>query len=94
MFRELSTISDDIHDFINDVCSAISKLKIDLKKEFKDELAKLIHELNKKLTTVRTRLQGHDQVITDAEGRISDVETSCSEKCPAVPAERATQTAG
>lgn len=76
LLRELSTISNDIRDFKNDIHSAISDLKGDLKKDFKDELATLRHELNQKLTEVGTRLQCHDQAITEAEERISDVETS------------------
>lgn len=76
LFRELSTISNNIRDFKNDVHLAISELKGDLKKDFKDELATLRHELNEKLTEVGTRLQGHDQAITDAEERISAMETS------------------
>ncbi len=60
LLRELSTISNNIRDLKNDVHTAISDLKGDLKKDFKDELATLRHKLNQKLTEVGTRPQGHD----------------------------------
>lgn len=76
LLQKLSAISTNIRDFPNDIHSAISDLKVDLKKDFKDELATLRHELTQKLADVGTRLQGHDLAITEAEERISDMETS------------------
>ncbi|KAM9358436.1 uncharacterized protein ABDE67_003935 [Symphorus nematophorus] len=51
-------------------------LSVDLRKDFKDELTSLRHELNQKLTQIETMLQDHGQAITEAEERISDMETS------------------
>jgi len=75
LLQEMSNISKNIRDFKDDIHSAIFDLKEDVKKDFKEELATLKQELDQKLTQVGTTLQVHDQAITEAEERISDMET-------------------
>ena len=75
LLQEMSNISKNIRDFKDDIHSAIFDLKEDVKKDFKEELATLKQELDQKLTHVGTTLQAHDQAITEAEERISDMET-------------------
>ncbi|KAM3607565.1 uncharacterized protein V6R79_009790 [Siganus canaliculatus] len=59
LLTELSTISNNIRDIKNDIHSAISDLKGELKKDFGDELAKRRYELNNKLIEVGIKLQSH-----------------------------------
>lgn len=77
LLQEMAKLSENIRDFKRDIDSSISELKEDLKKGFKDELTTLKHELDQKLTRVETSLQVHGQAISEAEERISDMET-CS----------------
>lgn len=76
LLREMSSISKDLREFKKDIHTAISELKGDLRKDLKEELTTLKHELNQKLAEVGATIQSQGQAITEAEERISDVESS------------------
>lgn len=78
LFCEFHFVSKDLHNFKSDLHTAISKLGGGLRKDLKDEMTMLKHELNHKLTEMGTTLQAQGRAVAEAEERISKVETSGS----------------
>lgn len=78
LLREIYSISKDLRDFKSDIHTAISELKGDLRKDLKDEMTTLKHELNHKLAEMGTTVQAQGRAIAEVEERISEVEASSS----------------
>ncbi len=56
LLREICSISKDLREFKSNIHTAVPELKGDLRKDLKDEMTMLKHEINHKLAQMGTTL--------------------------------------